>query len=528
MATKSSDNTTTNTTEEMGWSFETRWCVEGILLTETPLFIGSGEVFEHEDIDQGAGPVEVSACAKDAKGKPLVPGSTFKGCMRQWLESVCEDRGLIGLVFGQGPKSEEDQGNSAKVSFHDCPLVFSRIPPTPLPLFNKETQTYIEAHNCIDRVSGTAAENKLFYQEVVPPGVGFKFCITGRCSTYQELALILLGLEGFIDEDNPITLGSLTHSGRGRLSCCINSVKVMGPKEVDAWLKHPAETFSSHMKELSNEELHELKGLAHQLRKTPKTNSHIEFEVTLRFDSHFLVNDPPTKKEREEAEKKIEELKKKNKKVNEQEIKPPDFRPRTDEMCKVILPASSFRGALRSQAERILRTIGKKACDPSTGYGQGKGQCQVVTTKEDVKNLCLACKLFGAPGWRSPVEITDFKLVQGDYEMTRQEFLAVDRFTGGGKKGAKFNALAIYKPVFKGRVKIDLGRLSSNAFDNGPKEAVDLILFVLRDLIDGDITFGFGASKGYGTCKADVAGWDALKSSLKKRFEKVAEKQCHE
>ncbi len=506
--TRTETNTETSKSQEKRWRFRPRYCIEGTLYTETPLFIGSGEVFKKE-IDPEDEPVEVSACMKDVNNRPIIPGSTLKGCMRQWLEENCSEKELINRVFGKGHESETDQGRGGKVTFHDAPLELERMEPTPLPFFNEDTQTFIEAHTCIERVTGTVAENKLFYQEVVPAGACFSVVITGSCDSDAEIALILAGLQGFCHDKNPLQLGSNTHSGKGGLSWHLDKVKVMEKEDVEKWLEEPGEHFWHFMKELSNEELKKLEELCTSFLTEDASRDDLTFNITLNFDSHFLVNDPPTKKEKEEAEKKIQELKKKNEDFNEREIKPPDFRPRKDEMDEVLLPASSFRGALRSQAERILRTIGLDACNPAFEQeNEDNGKCcRKVEKLDDVKNLCLACMLFGAPGWKSPLEISDFKLKPDEYECTQQEFLAIDRFTGGGMHGAKFNACAIYKPIFQGEVKINSKRLKLCGSENCQK-LLGLLAFTLRDLIEGDITFGFGASKGYGTCTADIKGWE--------------------
>ena len=68
----------------------------------------------------------------------------------------------------------------------------------------------------------------------------------------------------------------------------------------------------------------------------------LKLKVTLQFDGPFLVNDS-----RFQA------------KEND-----PDLRPRKTPDGKIVLPASSIRGAFRSQAERICRTIGKSCLHP--------------------------------------------------------------------------------------------------------------------------------------------------------------------
>lgn len=79
-----------------------------------------------------------------------------------------------------------------------------------------------------------------------------------------------------------------------------------------------------------------------------------------------------------------------------------------------------------------------------------------------------------------------------------QEFVAIDRFTGGAKDQAKFNALALYRPVLEGCLRVHTPALSQNGWA--------LLALTLRDLKEGDITFGFGAAKGYGTCTWQTTG----------------------
>lgn len=54
------------------------------------------------------------------------------------------------------------------------------------------------------------------------------------------------------------------------------------------------------------------------------------------------------------------------------------------------------------------------------------------------------------------------------------DFLAIDRFTGGGSDGAKFDALALWQPAFKVRL----------FFDNPEAWEWGWLALVLRDLRD--------------------------------------------
>jgi len=37
---------------------------------------------------------------------------------------------------------------------------------------------------------------------------------------------------------------------------------------------------------------------------------------------------------------------------------------------------------------------------------------------------------------------------------------------------------------------------------------------LIRDMIEGDVTFGYGAAKGYGHCRAEVVNMDELEKML--------------
>jgi hypothetical protein len=68
------------------------------------------------------------------------------------------------------------------------------------------------------------------------------------------------------------------------------------------------------------------------------------------------------------------------------------------------------------------------------------------------------------------------------------DFLAIDRFTGGGAEGLKFDALALWKPAFTLRLHLD----------NPEPWELGWLALVLRDLAEGWLRVGFGAAKGFG------------------------------
>ncbi|MGO8731606.1 MAG: RAMP superfamily CRISPR-associated protein, partial [Terriglobia bacterium] len=136
--------------------------------------------------------------------------------------------------------------------------------------------------------------------------------------------------------------------------------------------------------------------------------------------------------------------------------------------------------------------------------------------KGDHKKLRPFYRLFGAPGWRAPIEISDFECENPTEH--QQEFVAVDRFTGGAADTAKFNSKAVYAPIFTGTIKIDLERLhQALAGDN--RWPWMLLAFVLRDLAEGDVSFGFGTGKGYGHVRKVQVSFDNLPADVKPMFD---------
>ncbi len=177
-----------------------------------------------------------------------------------------------------------------------------------------------------------------------------------------------------------------------------------------------------------------------------------------------------------------------------------------------LLPGASLRGVLRSHAERIVRTLAMQrpsaenlacpACHP-TARTRKKAEpllplecCdsrlrQPDDPEEEVDptHLCLACRLFGSARRGSRLLVEDAPCVDQIPPIFKvQDFLAIDRFTGGGRDSAKFDAVALWRPSFRGRIRLD----NPEAWELG------WLVLTLRDLAEGRLTAGFGRAKGFG------------------------------
>ncbi len=481
-------------------SFSNRWRIQGYLTTDSNLHIGSGVDFERDDIlTENGEKIHVSLVAVGFDGRPLIPGATLKGNLRNYLESRLP-QSSIEQSFGSLIAGDD---NSVGGKFEFCDALFESVDcSTKKPSHWEDSRkTGVAVNVSIDRDKGVAANKKLFHWEVVPAKTKFKAEIYGQDLNDDEVKLLLQALNGFNDNENPIQMGAGSADNWGKFIWETCSVREVSKGRIAEWLQ-TGRTLPVGDNMFAEASLYlDRTDLKNNIERLNAENSLVEIKLNIEFDGGFLVNDPSRTK---------------SKRDNDENGDKPNHIPLLDLDGKVILPASAFRGAFRAQAEKILRTLNKKVCngdDNDDKPDNVQSICEVVSS-------CPACQLFGCTGWRSPVIISDF-VNQNNSHPKRQEFVAIDRFTGGGADGAKFNAERALSPVFSGSIKLDLGRLEKAGVGEW---SIGLLAHTIRDLIEGDITFGFGASKGYGavkTCKITeikMPPYENIPSGFKQTF----------
>ena len=457
------------------YRFENRYVITGFLTVRTPLHIGSGDTTTHPKLKKEDDTnIKIAAVAKDINKKPYIPASTLKGNLRAWLATRVIDKSLLEKVFGGSHKEKNAEGGKAEFSESYIDKELTEKPELTFPYWIQEQQTGVQVGVTIDRRTRTARDEKLFYWEVVPPNVTFKVRITGQNLQDKELALLLATLDGFNHSQSPITLGSETAQNQGKMRWHSFKVQYLDAAQTIAWLKDDErKMWFENLPDIKEAKQATLIKDGEKLLYEESTRPTLRLHLQLQFDSPFLVNDPS------------KEVKGKH-----------NFQPRRDANGNPLLPAKSFRGAIRSQAERIIRTLGGKAC----WIDEAKPACEQVEKVAEVAEvkdrcLCLACQLFGTTGWQTPIRISDFTLVhpQGKFD---QDFVAIDRFTGGSCEHAKFRATVSNAPLLEGTWKIDLLRVEP--------WGLGLLALLIRDLMEGDVTFGYGAAKGYGHAHLEI------------------------
>jgi CRISPR/Cas system CSM-associated protein Csm3 (group 7 of RAMP superfamily) len=467
--------------------FKDRWLIEGRLTTLTPLRIGNGDVTEHDDLktSESGEKIEIAAVATDVRGCAYIPATTIKGRLRAWAQT----NGMAKFedLFGSSNTADEN-AVGGKVEFHDAfALSVESLQPQPprwppnAPYWRSDRLTGVAAGVAIDRRTRTASDEKLFHHEFVPPGVSFTLTVAAQNLDEDEPAALICILNGL----NHVALGAATGDGWGRVKWELTGVKRIEGAGIAAWISSGCKGVGyDALSSLNAGQIEDLKSKAAGLSVAANPNACISLDLRLEFESNFLVNDPSQVKTREE--------------VGEENAIA--HAPLLDAERRAVLPSSSIRGALRNQAERILRTIGGEKTACYIDDEEVRPMCDAVYVEADLKQLCPACQIFGANGWRSPISFTHFTAAADLTEMT-QEFLAIDRFTGGGAEGAKFNAKSVYRPQLCGSVTIDLKALERAGVE---RWALGLLLLTFKDLIEGDVRLGFGAAKGYGAVRAKI------------------------
>ncbi len=461
-----------------------RWHIRGKLILTTPMHIGTGEDetiegIEHTvDAANNAGvssvPTWVAAITRDHLNRPYVPGASLKGALRALARRCGLSAAEIEPLFG----GDEVNLAAGRVQFCNLYLDTTRKQTeSGLPAFDIARQTALVPRSSIDRDFGTVVAKKLFQEQVVPPGAAFRFECTIDSVRTQTVETLLGLLNRAGDQDHGIRLGSGKTRQAGRVKWCLDSVCSFGPTECQRWLADIQQGRQQTWSAFANERT-DLRLATINAQKEV-----VEISVQLKFHTPFLVANP-----------------------DKQGNGGANLTPRHNHRGVNILPASGFRGPLRAQAERILRTLGWTA----TRQGHAAHPHRIGAPFTDLASL-----LFGTSGWRGVIECDDFTRIGATREYYTQEFVAIDRFSGGGKDTAKFNAKYAECPNLIGKIRIDLTRLrnasptitaSRGTAHDTIAAALGLLALVLRDLDEGDITFGYGSGKGYGNCKATSLG----------------------
>lgn len=250
-------------------TFKNRLELSGTLTTVTALRIGQGRSSEPTGSDL---PV-----VKDAFGRPLIPGSSFKGALRSRLESFV--RG-VDIRLAKDPselvnkdiqqevtrlkKELKNDDHALTQALDKLADAVSRPFGTPWKASKFQVrdlavkpETWFDQYQerdgvSIERDTETAVDGRLYDFQVVPAGVEFEFRAifenaeqatiknqtTGEDekTDYWELGLLAVGLEQFAQQKIP--LGGGNSVGLGVVELAIEDIWWVDPADTDEMLKY--------------------------------------------------------------------------------------------------------------------------------------------------------------------------------------------------------------------------------------------------------------------------------------------------
>lgn len=506
--------------------FESRWLITGTLVTLSELHLGDGGAARILDRAQHADKEnEQASIASDANtvctshsGPAYVPGSGIKGALRElvmiskdptnpgkqapiihpdWEELLGSDKpDALASVGGKLEfRDAFHAGGKGNASHQPDPDRLHESLDNSRPWWNDTRKTAVAVSVSLDRRTRTAKENLLYHLEYVPAGERFDFEIGGDNLKSEEIARLLALLDRL--GDGTATLGAQASNGWGRVRIEDLRIHRLDVEGMRKW-KASRPSAPPSLPEIDDAIRAEIDDFRKEIN-LPSETRHLRIALALVMESPWLVRDP-RQRERSDAAKKND--------VPEAH-KPKDAEPIRDESGAPFIPANSLRGALRSRAEMILRTVFDPA---SLDFPRPHpGDYPAVSTKhkkideviKDIKKLDLAARLFGLGGWRAPLDVPRLTQPNRPNDFS-QEFVAIDRFTGGAAEHLKFNANLAGMTTLGGTLIIDLNRLERVDPDLA---SLGLLALVLRDLAEGDIPLGSGSAKGQGLCSAEVT-WD--------------------
>lgn len=485
--------------------------VTGTLALHSELHIGSGELGEmaarlkNKVVTETGNEIKGSyhRVVSDVNGKPYIPGSSLRGALLNKLCNISDSRGdtpkwqsqeELKRLFGFTQETDTGMGKrgGSKVRFLGAtlnPESFNiqftadntgAIAPAS---YQQDTCTLLRPGVKIDRATGAAEEGKLFHHEVVATGAIFDWSVEAENISANELALLIQLLDT-LDGSSINAIGGKKNNGQGRVKWHLQAVEVVDDALYKSWLNNfqIAEFTPLKWRKLEN------RFDAHPEFKnwfTGTSSSRIALHLEVLSKSPLLINDPDiVNPESNKNDSETNNLPKKQ------------FRRTYD--GRPVIPGSSLKGVLRAQSERIAATIAYQNALASGQYENDQIQ-NIIESAVDV-GKDFADLIWGSEKHQGGLRFTDM-LAQADDNSKvahKQSFNAVDRFTAGVKDGALYSVNAAYCSLYKGQCWLDTSLLDTEGKESDNKGWQALMLFTLRDAMEGELRLGSGSSKGYG------------------------------
>lgn len=436
-----------------------RLLLTGDLEIQSPLHVGGLEINGSVDL-----PLARNGC-----GKYYVPGTSLAGTFRAWFGQAFDIHQVTNWMWG-------DDNGASHVIVHDAVV--------------KDGYVDVEIRDgvSIDRRWGTAAKRMKYEFEILPKGTCFSFMLECDYNSESE-TFVKNGIAYFIDslQHKEVFLGANRSKGFGQ-------VKLINKELYDADFS-TAEGLLSYIERDRKGVL--VSNLSTWKTLEPKHKPTISFKIDWRPKDSVMVK-------------------------SGYEGAIIDILPLVSgigaEQVSLVIPGSSWKGALRSRAESIMRTILDEPSLPEDDTQPSLRQIQLplvnelfgmgfVQETEAVKDRVGMASLrieecYGETSFEKGQWDAFILGMDEDNELStiKDQFLhsyhvAVDRWTSGAAQGMLFSRLEPKGASFDALcMTLDFERIA----DERAEPAVALLLLLLRELIEGNIKIGYGTNGGYG------------------------------
>ena len=497
----------------------TRYELTVHLVTDAPLHSGGVD----EVVDRRRDPEDRTTVARrfarDGHGCPVLTGRSVKGALRAACQRFREEHGgAVGLAERELQQLWGDDGTRGAGSA--APLRASAITvhtvelPTEGYEGNEEHKVMLPTRmgNAIDRYWGSAGDTALFKHEYLPRGKELALTITAEAGLpdgvevpqgdvappgpeqVEKLFALIIGLI----KDGRVAFGGRQNAGWGRVALS-DSKK--------AWTLTKAEPGSRAGLE---EWLSGAGGRSVDVAPVDCGGSgRMRIEITWDSPTGILVAEPQKDGPGEGADAGAADgAPGEAEGADSEETKPArPLRAGPEETDPIVLPGSSVRGALRTRATRIARTILLAKKDPSTEADwSGAGVHEQLA-----QDPSLVRDLFGSTTHRGALTVLD-TLAAEDGPSRKITHNAGDRWTGGVADGLLYSE-EVYDSTWNSIVlELDLDRLLTNARaglgepdgqedsqgEDRSRAAFCLLGLVLAELAAGTLPLGSRGTRGMG------------------------------
>jgi len=429
-----------------------RAIITGCIETRSRLRIGSGFAAHPESGDREAAEGARLTLCHDAGGAPYIPASSLRGFLRRRAEKRdAIDAATREQIFG-GPRGERKDdaskppGGPGALRIYDARLD---------DLDGAAGAASAETRIAIDPVTGTVRDRFLFTEEVAPAGSRFRYRLELDRISETDLEAVIELLSS-MDGGPSSGIGAGRSRLRGRLALTGPiELRTLSRDDYRRWLHRNlplAEYFREDYRDPAPAERSSLEGDA------------IRLVLHIRPRSPLLVSI-----------------------AKEETIDGQQVRVCQTEEGRVFVPAASLRGMLRAQARRILLTMLANRAESTAG---ADGEPPDLDALRAIADAMIA-QVFGGTDAIAALWVSDAVGGNAERDAHPQYFNAIDRFTGGVANQCLYQVRAATPEMLPFTLLLRPALLQAGW-------ALGLLCYLLRDALEGDLSLGWGRSRGFG------------------------------